>query len=60
MDDQPGDEQPNNLNNLNIDSNQKDTNYNKMDRFAKLSEKINALSKVSENKDPRKYEKIEF
>ena len=56
MDDQQGDEFSNNIN---MGGMEKDQNYNKMERFAKLSEKINALSKASENKDPRKYEKIE-
>ena len=56
MDDQPGYDQYSN--NINIGS-EKDQSFNKMERFAKLSEKINALSKASENKDPRKYEKIE-
>ena len=58
MDDKQNDEQISN-NNLNLGVMEKDQSYNKMERFAKLSEKINALSKVSENKDHRKYEKIE-
>ena len=48
-----------NLDNLNISEKEKDTNISKLERFAKISEKINSISKVSENKDPQKYEKIE-
>ena len=48
-----------NFDNLNESEKEKEANTSKMERFAKLSEKINALSKVSENKDPKKYEKIE-
>ena len=58
MDDKPNYDQISN-NNINLGSSEKDQSFNKMERFAKLSEKINALSKASENKDPRKYEKIE-
>ena len=57
MDEQLNDEQLSN--NINIGGTEKDRSFNKMERFAKLSEKINALSKASDNKDPHKYEKIE-
>ena len=58
----------NNINNINLNfdnlntsekDNEREKDNSKMERFAKLSEKINALSKASENKDPKKYEKIE-
>ena len=50
-----------NLDNLNISEKEKekDSNLSKLERFAKLSEKINSISRVSENKETKKYEKIE-
>ena len=54
----------NNINNINLNfdnlntsekDNEREKDNSKMERFAKLSEKINALSKASENNDPKKY-----
>ena len=50
-----------NFDNLNISEKEKekDSNISKQERLAKISEKINSISRISENKDPKKYEKIE-
>ena len=35
------------------------SNQNKMDRFSKISEKINQISQTGNSKNPQKFEKIE-